>query len=744
MEERSFGKVKLNTKEYETFLFSESYLYPTGPNGFYLASQLGPFFEVARTKLKNLLLQVPRDGKPICDYSDEVFLREYTLVGHGNTGTNKAGNITGWSGDMLCHSWGEKDDEKGGIEQAIEHAKTIKPSNFDLCFVSDLPRAIHHALMLNGNRELNDCLESFSSRVSGEIGRNGNIVDLQIYKDLISLTLENGFIPTPFLRSHYYGPLELRPAELNEKDREKWISNAVAIAKGQGLDDDEARKESALLAEALMHRKEFFYAPTDDDGHLLTEKRFHLVDRIASFYDEVNEVSIGRKVLVIGSTGCFDASKAYFRNFGQRNKQLRIENDPTERGRVLNAKLGKFREPEKPGESEKPELVPYYLNNPELLESARHDSLDSAHNQRSASLDELISLRKDKKAIIPVELLGFKKSERGKYESYRVSIADVFKSDEPTLFLGNFGQGKSTAAVELTDMLNNDEQDDVKKLQLDPEYNYVAVFVTAKDINDGLHNNMRGTEDENKSTILKLLSRGVQSLPVSLKEECKFVFIIDALDEVHNYRKEVLGVARDKLKEYGKVIITSRFTDFSEHENPGFVTLQLDPQSVIRNMDNYLKLRIADSSGKTDTNRLNVFKEFLMRQDDGVRSNYLLVSFLTGLYNNEPDDLGDLKGTLSEGEILIKGIQAALWDHKATKRPEMPQKPSKDASRSVRDEYKAKRLEALSPWMGFLKRAAAYMAIHNTSSITRKGLEEVLDEKWTVSGYLSKKSEHGS
>ncbi len=723
-----FGQVKLNVDAYKEFLFSEAYLYPTRDKGIYRASELIPFFESSGKELEKLLSQVPLDGKPIVVCSNEVILHEYTLVGHGNTGTNKDGNITGWSGDMLCTSWKEKVKRNGveveveipgGLEQARDHSREIKPGNFSLCFVSDLPRAIHHALMLHGNQNLEKHLESFSHKISNEIERMGNIVDRQIYRDLISLTLENGFIPAPFLRSHYYGPLELHPAKLDESDREKWIGSAVAKAEASGIDGKRALKEAEELADALIRRKELLFAPRNDDGNVLTENRVDLVKRIASFYDSVNKVSMGRRVLVVGSTGCFDASKAYFRYFGQRDRRLMVENDPTERGRVLNAKLGNLNE------------KPCYLNDPDLVEEIKKASEEVSLRQRAASLDE--GIKTGKNSIVPVELLGFKKVDH-KYESYRVSLDDVLKSTEPTLFLGNFGQGKSIAAIELVDKLSSDEKYVSEK--------YVPVFLTGRDITDKLHNNMRGNKDENKSTILRVLNgkveslpEGVKSLPLSLRNEYKFVLIIDALDEIHHYRDAVLQVARDELKDYKKVIITSRFSGFNEHENSGFVTLHLDPNAVIRNMDAYLLSRISDSSA----GRFNAFKEFLMRQDDAVKTNYLLVHFLTDLYNHKSEKLGNLDRNLTEGEILIEGIKAALWDSKLPKRPDMMPKPDLSASKSDWESYNSVREKTVSEWMGFLQRVAAYMTIHNKSTISRKEMEEVLDKNWTISGYLSKK-----
>jgi len=731
-----FGKVELDIGVYKKFLLSTDYLYPTSSNGVYSASRLVEFFANAQTKLKSLLSKVPLDDKPIDVSLNEEFLHKYTLVGHGKTGLSRDGLITGWSSDMLCEGWVEKinyidfgldlvkrNEIPGGLEQAAEHADKINLADYHLRFVSDLPRAIHHALLLKKDKDLKKDLEIISSKISNEMKVKGNIFDTQLYRDLTSLATDNGFIPTPFLRAQYYGPLELKLEKLEKPDKENWVNGVVAKAKEQGLDTQKANEEANKIADALIARKNLLYFITDDDGNVLTENRMDLVKRIASFYNTVNEVSKGKEVLVVTSSGCFDASSAYFRNFGKPGI-IPIANEPKVRGNYREVKLGTFN-----GDN-------CYLNDPKKIDDIKKSSADVALRQREASLDEGIRNKED--FIIPVELLRFDKKENGKYESHKISLDDVIKSAEPTLILGNFGQGKSTAAVELTEKLNSDDK--YKK-------EYVAVLLTARDINDSLHNRLRNcTDSEKYLKILNLLSQGVPSLPKFHREDFKFVFVIDALDEVHNYREDVLHVARvkDQLKEYGQVIITSRFTGFNEYENEGFTTLQLDPQAVIRNIDQYLASRITGPPGKTDKNHFNIFKEFLMRQDDGVKTNYLLVHFLADLYNRKPDELGNLNGTLSEGEILIKGIQVALWDHKLTKRSDMPQQPqpyngqppNEKLEREWKD-YDKTRLECLSTWMDFLQRTAAYMTVHNTSTIDREGLEEVKGG-WTIEKYLSK------
>ena len=373
------------------------------------------------------------------------------------------------------------------------------------------------------------------------------------------------------------------------------------------------------------------------------------------------------------------------------------------------------------GNAARPEL--------ELIKKYKDLSLKAVSEQRKASLDERIK-EPTEGAIIPVELLRFEveKDESGKkvYKPYPISINGVLSSPEPTLWLGNFGAGKSTAAIGLTEMLNSTSQ-------------YIAVFVTANEINKGLHNNLpRGKTEQSEKFVLDFLSRNVLSLPERLRGEYKFVFVIDAFDEILNYRSNLMHAIRDtdQLRKYGKVIVTSRFAGFNEYENLGFTTLQLDPQAVIKNIDRYLALR----TSKAD--RREKFKEFLMRQDEGVKTNYLLVYFLTDIYNIRPQELGDLKGIMSEGDVLIKGIETALYDHKLGKRSGMKQEPReypgqpKEEAEALWKEYEAERAKALAPWMDFLQRVAAYMTVHDLKTLDRKGIEEV-HGGWTLAKHLA-------
>ncbi len=682
-----FGQVELDVDAYRDFLSKDTSLF-LGEEKIPVSS-FSSLFHQSEKELENLLKQVPAPASPAIITPCEEILNEYLLIGHGKSRLNESGLITGWSNDLLS-DYGEM--------KAVEQSNRISLNDFYLRFVSDLPRAMQHALILAKSKEREELCSSFN-------------VAQKRHAEIVQAVLRQGFIPTPFLRAQYYGPLEHYPERLTEEELESFFERENRLVIESGFygphREDWVRKEHEKLADGLRHRKELLFSFKGDYGKL-TETRLDLVERVSKFYEIVNRFSKGKRVLVVTSSGCFDASSAYFRNYVNRGK-LTIENEPKQRGRELKVKLGRFH-----GQF-------CYLNDPEKIEKLKESSAGIAKRQREASLDA--GIRSGEDSVIPVELIGFEKEENGKYESHKISLEDILKSDVPTLILGNFGQGKSTAAVEITEKLI------AEKLNPDGKYKgrYVPVFLTARDINNGLLNKLRGADSEKDSEIMNLLSQKVPSFPQSLREDYKFVFLIDALDEIHNIKTDVLRVARDKLKDYGKVIVTSRFVDFNEHENGGFTTLQMDPQSVIRNLDLYLVSRITDASGKTDWDRFSAFKEFLARQDDSVKSNYLLVHFLTNLYKNEPERLAG-GGTLTEEKILLDGLQFALWDHNSAKRSDMHCK-NKDRS--------------LSSWIGFLQRAAACTYLNEYSAISHEGLEEVLNG-WTIAERLSKRKAKSS
>ncbi len=678
-----------------------------------------------------------RSGK--VPFADEVYAK-FILTAHGETNANTTGKLTGHSGGML--------NEKG--DKSAEGQKAAVVEQPYMIVSSDLPRAIHHALVKFA------VLSADETKALEEIGKKVDAkekADEADYYGLVNLALDHGIIPTPLARAQDYGRLELHPEkfELIDGAKKKHTAETLdglvkkfkELEKSKNLgeqkpalikflndfnsanesDQDSLRRlyELALGRKDATEYRSHENLPEDENRPLF----YHRVDALLSIFERNKERLKSKQVEIVAHSGFVDVALEYFRHNSKKGEFHLVPRPKLDvRGETVIVKVNEKFE---------------YLNDPLLLKKIREDSEKVGIRQREASLDE--GIRNKKNSMIPVELLGFKKEERGNYKSYPVSLDDILKSDKPVLLLGNFGQGKSTAAVELAELLNSDKEHDGKKYK----DAYVPVFLTARDINYELPNKLGDDPSKNNSEVLKLLSQEVPKLPIALRKEYTPVFIIDALDELSSDIREsvMYGVRKLLLTECenAKVIATSRFTGFDQYENEGFNTFHVDPNAVIHNLDLYLSGRIVDTQGKPDPQRLKEFKEFLMRQDDGVKTNYLLVHFLSNLYAKNPNELGDLNKPLSEGDILIRGIEHALWDHKVPKgKVTGRQKPygaqSTTANQPVTS-YEKTREDSLKDWMGFLQKVAAYMTVHNTSTIDRKGLEEV-QGNWTIADYLSK------
>ncbi len=706
----------------------------------------------AVSALEKVLANVKSKGAAL---SDDVYA-EFALTGHGETDSNTLVELTGQSGGML---------NAQGREFALDQREELKGKKPDVVVSSDLPRAIHHALIKFAtlSEEEQISLEAVGKHI--DANKKPDEAD---YYNLVDLALKHGIIPTPLARAQYYSMLELQPEKFELKDKsnnkykdkslDKLATKFAELKKSDNLVEpkpavfeflttflsekaDKVRmrelyelllkrkhateyrqskdlpKDEKLSTSEAAENQHSKYLPIDENRLLF----YYRVDALMSIFKNMGDGLRGSQVEIVAHSGFVDVALWYFRN-KLKNEDFHLESRPKgeSRGETVSVKVDDgFK----------------YLNDPSPLKKIRDDSEKACIRQREASLDE--GIRKKGNSIIPVELLGFKKEKDGHYKSHKVSLDDVLNSDKPALLLGNFGQGRSTAAVELTEKLNSDDKYKNK---------YFAVFLTARDINHGLLNKLGNDSAKNDSEVKKLLSQGVPELPLALRKEYAPVFIIDALDELSSdIRDGVIYGLSALLPKSGKVIATSRFTEFDTYENEdkGFNTFHLDPNAVTRNLDAYLAGRIVDEQGKPDLQRFEKFKEFLMRQDDGVKTNYLLVHFLSNLYNKTPSELGDLNKPLSEGEILIKGIRHALWEHKVP-RGAAPKEPSPHGEQSESEvaerkkKYEKDRKDSLDYWMGFLQRAAAYMTINNTRAIDMKGLEEVFNPDWTISKYLSK------
>ncbi len=629
MDKAVFGQVEFD--EYRDFLLSESYLYPTSSKGVYHASELGPFFKSAQKALKKLLSKVPC---VIPDFGapDEKILHEYTLIGHGKTGTNRKGRLTGWSGDMLCSSWKEKGKEiEGGIEQVKAQRSELLPLSSDLCFVSDLPRAIHHALwmldypIMSPVKDLLPRLEELAAKLS--IAAMKKSVSKELYQELTMMAFEKGFIPTPLLRAQYYGPLELGPEKLEKKDKQNWVDKVVKQAKRRGLNEERARLEAEFLAEELSSRKELLRTAKDDEGNVLTENRTGLVNRIADFYNIVNKFSVDKKVLVVTSSGCLEVSGTYFRNYANPGV-LSIENEPKQRGRVLEVKLGRFK-----GKR-------YYLNDSKLLDKLRERARNQIGHLRQLSIDCLV---RDGEGIVEAPLHRIYDEDGEKptelMEIHRISgpsISGVLDCERPVLIFGHGGQGKTILMTEFAKWIL-----DNPKLNLN---SYVPVIENCGDLNIKAKQSLLS----GKSMYDYLCSSAeIDELPSTLLKKNKFVFLIDDYQKLNeDFTKGMEDAVQRLHKEGHKVIVSSRLEKpcILPPKVPGYTLFQINMPSRADSLDEFISTRLSDGER-------TVFQEYIQQYDVSVTGNYLSLAFLTMLFgkagNNVLDYIQDEKITLA-------------------------------------------------------------------------------------------------
>lgn len=607
-----FGQVELDIEEYRAFLLSDEYLNPTKPNGIYRVSELGPFFEKAQKELEQLLRQVP-PGKPLVISPREELFHEYYLFGHGMTGTNREGKITGWSGDMLCHSWNEIGRHvEGGIEQAKEQRSQnhFTPA---MCFVSDLPRAIHHALIL-GDRSHKDSEKSLFSRLekmAAETSEKFKLTgfDNESYKTLMMLALENGFIPTPLLRAQYYGPLELEPEKLKETDKKKWIDVVVSKAAQQGVDPGKARREAEIFADALVHRKELLNSLADDEGNVLIENRPNLVKRVSQFYDTVNKIGTRQSVTVVTSSGCLDASRAYFRYFGDREKLL-IENEPKQRGRTIIAKLGSFNG------------APCYLNDPKAMSPFFDSASNEIRRLQSLSIDALV---REGKGIVEPKLLKVDEPElpselKEEFGIPEPKVDDLLTGGKPVIVFGHGGQGKTILLADLAKRLITFN---------DGRCHNVPVIQNCEQINKGAKQFISA----GKTLYDYLISTsGIASIPEELIIESGFVFLLDDYQKLNPDFSGEMEKAVQKLTEEGhyKAILFSRLErpGILPPSIPGFDVYQIESPIDGTRLDDFLSTRLS-------ANENAEFRNYVERFDSSVTGHYLSLSFLAMLFGNE-------------------------------------------------------------------------------------------------------------
>jgi hypothetical protein len=620
----------MDLTKYKEFLFGEDYLPPVGKTH-YLISELQPFFEQARIALDTILSSV---GKPSPVNDIEQIHQEYHLLGHGKTGTNAQRKLTGWSGDMLTWSYNQDGILKiGGIEQAllqagiakseidslrpdfkeipdnslgvlsVFHSNRTEENKFDIIdineysarFVSDLPRAIQHALLLTGDMSLAKELIKLGDQ-------NRTHIEPHVYNDLMNLALDYGFIPTPLIRAQYYGPMELGPEKVKaEMDA---ISCMIEAKHGVALDD---------LITGHVNRKRLLKSITDSDGRFISEMRPDLIKRLTYFYETVQK-KIQGKILAVTSSGCIDVSPAVFRYFESNHLDLQNPKNKV-RGKVLVAKLGEFNGNQ------------CYLNDSEKLDDIKATARNRISSLRDLSVDAHI---RDGSGIIEIPLVNttsnsdvrIVKQKKQNLDFLLKSSKSIFDYDAPIIIFGHGGQGKTILSTSIADSILEQKiigyenmvpvMEDCGELSLDHK-DYIW---------------RHGFKD--------YLIKQYDKLPQSIKESSKLALIFDNYHQLNDcYREEFHSTVRGLNAEGHKVFLLSRKeeTDLQSATSDGYEAIEINGRELSRKWRSYCE-------GRIDSYDVDDFREYLSAYDNDITDNLLTLFFLTQInpYAAESDD----------------------------------------------------------------------------------------------------------
>jgi len=357
------------------------------------------------------------------------------------------------------------------------------------------------------------------------------------------------------------------------------------------------------------------------------------------------------------------------------------------------------------------------------LETVGRATRECADRLRGQSFDALI---RDSKpgAIVPAQYVRYEPQVdsfgRPSWSPVAFPAAELLASPLPTLILGEFGQGKTSAAIELAEHLLSSPH-------------HLPVLITGDEINLALHNQLGSDAETNDTIVARVLSRNVSSLPESVLSSHRLVFIIDALDEIVSYHRNVLAIARNggKLSKLGKVLLTSRPSTVQPFQNDAFETIHLDPTAPERNLETYFSHRLSSEDQERVT-------RWVAQQEIGIRSNYFLLKLMTDLYLQRPRKLTRIDQPLSESDVLLESIRLSLYEQKLAKRWDLRQRPRPYAGETKGEvtkelaEYEDSRAGYLAPLLEFLQRVSAYMVAHDKKGLEYSELLDIVHTNWNI------------
>jgi len=687
---------------------------------------------------------------------------ELLVDGHGDTTTNEFSLLTGHSGGALSDK---------GISRTQQLRKQHASFTPAVHVSSDSPRTIMHDVVKYYPESVNDpVLQELVANTPASLEQNFGLITPEMQLRWIDYAMEHRVIPTPLLRAQFYGLMELFPSKEDEPtlakkeiellrqslrpedikpvfdklkaklatSRQKCYELQAERFRRLGYDQNLVDYFMKAVGTSLEQRSSKTFFMVGQDGKPLTENRANLLTRVHYFLQGffpdggLYEAAKGKQIQIVTHSGTNDVliSDLQAINFpGGTNITKRSK--PIQRGESWLVKLG-------PSKEQSSDLV--YINDPTNYQSIVRSTYEKISELRNDSPDQAI---RDGNGIMPTRLYALRrKQEQKEDEKVNVGISDIVNSPGATLILANAGLGKTMFTTDLATMLLPSLYE-IPAGELNKEGMYVPNLVRLREVEGKLNESGKIGSKEEYATLKSILTGGVSDLNESTlddfhKQGKRFVFVLDGYDELATRLKDetMWGSLIQDISELGKVIMTSRYERFSNYENgnPSFAnTLNVDPEGILNNLDQYLQNRLLNSEEAT---RLG---EYIRKQSEDIQKNWLMVYFITDLYRRDPERL-DLTTEVNTSDVMKAGIEWYVWDHSRRRNSDLFKEPERDTTQdreSYWQKYYGALLEAKTEYikeiMPSVRRVTSYIVtVKNLSPATEDEVQMILDDRWDL------------
>ncbi|MDP2749992.1 MAG: hypothetical protein Q8O89_04120 [Nanoarchaeota archaeon] len=687
---------------------------------------------------------------------------EIIVDAHGDAITNELELYAGQSGGALSQKGCKK--AKSFLDEKVQGQIIIS---------SDLPRTIHHSIAKYFPEKLDDeKLLNLIEKTPSSLEHNFGIMEKETHIGWVRYALDLGIIPTPLLRSQFYGLMELFPEktidERIEKLGKKWKENGksddeikaeinsekirlqiieksccdLQMKRFEQLGEKNPKKKLDEIMNALVMKSSIYYCMEGKDWQPITEVKTYMDIRVKSFMSLfldkklLYELVFGKRIQIVTHSGTIDNLYSFFGEYDSPG-QVRIikrEKLPSRGESFLvrmdapNGKIRAFR----------------YLNDPAIIQSIISQTEKEISTLRENFPDEKV--RKGT-GIVKTEFYTLRKDESNKDIKKSCALEELLNDNSPSLVLANCGLGKTTCCLDLASRLM--PENSIKNLVSEE---YIPVFIRLRETKSIFDQEIKNKTGKSEyETLMAILTGGVSHLAEKKIETYRnngknFVFILDGFDELHHSLKpiHIFDSLVSDMSKLGKVIITSRYESFSEYESGnlgkgGVKTYNIDPASIIKNLDSYLSERFENKAA------VGKLSEFIKNQSSDVKNNWLMVYFITEIYKENPGSV-DTNSQVSPAEIMQKGIELFVWEHARRRNPSLFSYPPKTPSESDL-EYKENRLVFfneikngyLEEIMPKLQKIAAYMTVNDKTIISHDETLDILKGRWSLKDELEKR-----